>query len=153
MILTALNIAGLQHRNSTNKERVWKKISSSCRKCATVALEEKRSLNSPFIRIKILSLLPVFKHSLNAVFLWWQWCNALKQCQLFSPLMYIFKPFLQHDCPEFIKLLCNVLEVKPVSTHTPFFKLFICAQLVLFKLRIEIISGFRDVCTIEVTEH
>lgn len=68
--------------------------------------------------------------------------------------MYIFKPFLQHDCPEFIKLLCNVLEVKPVSEYTySFFQTFHLAQLVLFKLRIEIISGFRDVCTIEVTEH
>lgn len=45
-----------------NRERVWKKISSSCRKYAMVAVEEKRSLNSPFIRIKILSL--------NTVLLW-----------------------------------------------------------------------------------
>lgn len=47
MILTALNTAGLQHRNSTNRERVWKKT-SSCRKYALVALEEKRSLDSAF---------------------------------------------------------------------------------------------------------
>lgn len=31
----------------------------------------------------------------------------------FFPLCTFFKPFLQHDCPGFIKLLCKAAEVQP----------------------------------------
>lgn len=120
---------------------MWKKISSSCKKYATIALEEKRSLSFPFIRIKILRSSTGFKcSSVTMVTV----VRGTKTMPAFFPFMNIFQRFLQHNCPEFMKLLCTMLHVQAVSTHEPFCKLLICAQLVLFKLRIEIISGFRD---------
>lgn len=116
---------------------MWKKISSSCRKHAATALGEKRSLNSPFIRIKILSLLPEFNCSSVAAM------TAVQCTETMSAFLPLHEYFLNH-------FFCSKTALSSYSssvmyskhsrsenthyTHTPFSQPLICAQLVLFKL-------------------